>query len=388
MTSQFKFTRKSIDAIKPATSRQQYRDTETRGLILIVQPSGKKTFAKRRSINNQDEKIRLGDYSPAFGPDEARKAAAAFDVQIDQGNNVAAARRALKDEPSFGEVFADVLKTRRTKNGKALGDRTQLEYRKIVACYFAKLVDLKISQIDEGLVKAELKNITSAASQNKAASIISVVLNHHTPGKGRIIRDHVAAAQILSKVESSKRYMTDEETARFMDALESNRLKDFFMLALLTGQRRSNVQAMKWSDLDLEKGRWVVDGSETKNGETHVLELTPEAVAVLKARKTQTVVDMTWVFPGTGKTGHLVEPKKSWARLLKDANIEKLKLHALRHTLASWIINGGFNIDVVGKALGHKSKEASRMYAHMTRETAGNAVASVTSDKIRGLKSA
>jgi integrase len=386
MTSQFKFTRKSIDAIKPGTSRQQYRDTEARGLILIVQPSGKKTFAKRRSISNQDEKIRLGDYSPAFGPDEARKAAAAFDVQIDQGNNVAAARRALKDEPSFGELFEDYLAVHRTKAGKALAERTKGEYRGIVRLHFNKLVDLKPSQIDASLAKTTLKAISSPASMVKGATIIAITLDHHEPGRGKAMLEQIKAAKFLPKVASRDRYMTDEETARFMGAIENNPLKDVFLVSLLTGQRRSNVLAMRWADIDLDRGEWTIEAATFKNRTTHTVGLTPEVVEILKLRKTQTIMDMRWVFPGTGKTGHLVEPRKSWERLLKDAGIENLRIHDMRHTLATWIINGGHSIDVVGKALGHKSNAASRLYAHVKRETAGTAVASVTSGKIRNLK--
>jgi hypothetical protein len=47
-------------------------------------------------------------------------------------------------------------------------------------------------------------------------------------------------------------------------------------------------------------------------------------------------VNAIWVFPGDGKTGHLVEPKKSWGKLLADAEIEDdLRIHDLRRTLGS-----------------------------------------------------
>jgi len=71
--------------------------------------------------------------------------------------------------------------------------------------------------------------------------------------------------------------------------------------------------------------------------------------------------------------------------LLKEAQLENLRLHDLRHTLASWLINGGHSVDVVGKALGHRSNAASRLYAHLSQQTVGAAVAEVVGDKLRSI---
>jgi len=96
-------------------------------------------------------------------------------------------------------------------------------------------------------------------------------------------------------------------------------MRDLFMLALLTGARRSNVCAMAWSDIDLEAGVWRI--SKTKNGTPQNVTLSPEAVQVLKARK-EGAGASPFVFPGTGKTGHIVEPKGAWAKLL-EAELEE-----------------------------------------------------------------
>ena len=65
------------------------------------------------------------------------------------------------------------------------------------------------------------------------------------------------------------------------------------------------------------------------------------------------------------KTGHLVEPKRAWATLLKRANIEDLRLHDLRRTLGSWQAATGANSYIIGKSLNHKSQSATAIYARL-----------------------
>ena len=68
---------------------------------------------------------------------------------------------------------------------------------------------------------------------------------------------------------------------------------------------------MQWSQLYFERGEWRIP--TTKNGEPQTVTLGAEAVEILRAR---VGCDPLWVFPGTGATGHLVEPKKGWKRVL------------------------------------------------------------------------
>ncbi len=83
-------------------------------------------------------------------------------------------------------------------------------------------------------------------------------------------------------------------------------------MSLLTGARKSNVLAMRWDDIHLDRATWTIP--QTKNGSPHTVPLVPAAIAVLNQRKAVSMSE--WVFPGTGKTGHLVEPKSAWKRIL------------------------------------------------------------------------
>ena len=72
-----------------------------------------------------------------------------------------------------------------------------------------------------------------------------------------------------------------------------------------------------------------------------------------------------FVFPGTGKNGHLAEPRKGWERILKRAGIADLRIHDLRRTLGSWQAKTGASLAIIGKSLNHKHQNTTAIYARL-----------------------
>ena len=161
---------------------------------------------------------------------------------------------------------------------------------------------------------------------------------------------------------SRDRFLSEAELPRFLEAVRSLRnsnARDFFLLALMTGARRGNVMAMRWSELDLDAGVWRIPGDKSKNKADMLVALVEPAVAILRARKRSS----PWVFPSHSKCGHYLWPKDAWKAVLKKSGIEGLRTHDLRRTLASWQVTIGSNIAVIGSSLGHKSLASTAVYA-------------------------
>ena len=78
-------------------------------------------------------------------------------------------------------------------------------------------------------------------------------------------------------------------------------------------------------------------------------------------------------FSGAGAIGHLVEPKKGWQRLLQRAGIEDLRIHDLRRSLASFQIDAGVSLAVIGKGLGHHSQQTTAVYARLAQDPVADA---------------
>jgi integrase len=84
----------------------------------------------------------------------------------------------------------------------------------------------------------------------------------------------------------------------------------------------------------------------------------------------------------------MVEPKAGWGRILKRAGIENLRLHDLRHTLASWQVSQGASLTITGRSLGHNSTVTTARYAHLAIDPVRDAmkkavVAMLTAGKVK-----
>jgi integrase len=178
--------------------------------------------------------------------------------------------------------------------------------------------------------------------------------------------------------EKRDRFLHGHELKAFFQSLadEPNAtLRDYFAVALFTGGRKSNVLAMRWEDVDLAAGIWRIP--ETKSGIPVVVPLTAPVLAILQARQ-ETTNGCPWVFPGRGKTGHLVEPKTAWKRIIERAGLEDVRPHDLRRSLGSWMAMTGAGLPLVGKMLGHTQAQTTQIYARLAVDPVRQAAEAAT----------
>ena len=173
--------------------------------------------------------------------------------------------------------------------------------------------------------------------------------------------------------QARDRFLSGDKLRRFFEALEQDpypTTRDLFTVALLTGARRGNVLELKWADLDLDAATWRI--GRTKNGTPQTVALVEPVVELLRARKRQAT--SVFVFPGSGATGHLIEPKKGWSRICKAAGIEGARIHDLRRTMGSWQVKTGASLPVIGKRLNHKNQSTTAIYARLDLDPVRSAV--------------
>jgi integrase len=169
------------------------------------------------------------------------------------------------------------------------------------------------------------------------------------------------------KEQRRERYLSPEELQKVNAALLEEpdwRWRTYFPLALMLGTRKSELLAMRWADIDMPQRTWRIP--ETKAGNSHLLPLPTPAVAMLEALPSHDKSE--WVFPGDGASGHIVEPAKAWQRIRARAGVPDVRIHDLRHTLASWLVAQGFNLPLVGRALNHTQTATTARYAHLALE--------------------
>jgi integrase len=153
-------------------------------------------------------------------------------------------------------------------------------------------------------------------------------------------------------------------------------IRDYVLLSLLTGARRDNVLSMRWRDVALARAEWRIP--RTKDGTPQTIPLSGEALAVLARRASRAASGEMFVFPGAGRSGHLVEPKKGWERILERAGIEDLRIHDLRRSLGSWQAKTGASLAIIGKTLNHKNTQTTAIYARLDLDPVRESVARAT----------
>lgn len=160
------------------------------------------------------------------------------------------------------------------------------------------------------------------------------------------------------------RFLSREELARLHAALDAQTLPDrrqqadIVRLLLLTGCRRGEIMGLRWSEVR-EDGLALTDA---KAG-PRTVPLSSRARRILdrQPRGGSAFVFASSRNPARPRGPHL----PLWDRVRKEACIEDVRLHDLRHTMASHAVMKGVAVPVVSRLLGHSSVQMTLRYAHL-----------------------
>ena len=371
----FNFTKRAIQAIKPPAKGKRLclYDSKTPGLALFVTSTGAISFFVYRKIDGRPERIFLGRF-PDLSVENVREMAAETIGHIARGANPAAVKRAGQNELTLEEMFREFM-DRHAKVHKKAWREDENQFRR----YLTPWKNRKLSSIRKTHIQslhAKLGVNAGPYAANRMLALVRVVFNKALQW-GYFEQANPAIGITKFREKSRARFLEADELPRFFQALaeEPNEtIRDFFLISLLTGVRRTNVLAMRWDELHMERGTWEIP--ETKNGESQTVPLVGPAMTILMERKEETTGE--WVFPGSGKSGHLVEPKKGWEQLKERAGLENIRIHDLRRSLGSWQAATGANLSIIGKTLNHKSLAATAIYARLNIDPVRDAVEKAT----------
>lgn len=360
----FKFTKTALKNLTPppAGTRVYHRDSELKGLILQHTGTGKLTFYVYRWVLGKPERIRIADW-PEMTVEEARDAAKIILGEIAKKQNPNDAKRALKGEMTFGDLF-DLYIEGHAKVHKRTWEEDAANFnRHLIAWKHTKLSHL--TRTDVVSLHTKIGKEKGRYVANRILALVSSVFNK-APNWGWS-GENPTKGVMRFKEESRDRFLQPDELKPFFAALNDQAnptIRDYILISLLTGARKSNVLAMRWANLDLDAGIWRIP--MTKNWTPQTVPLVPEAIQILKAR--QQNQNPEWVFPSNQldtKTGHIMDPRKTWAKILADAKLTNLRLHDLRRSLGSWQAMTGASLSVIGKSLNHKNVSTTAIYARI-----------------------
>jgi integrase len=368
------FTKAALTGATPAAKgkRDYYYDGKEKGLVLAVTPAGGKSFYLYKRIDGRPERLLLGKF-PDLTVENARKLAASAKGEIAMGENPQKAKRSIRDEMTFGALFTEYLE-KHSKVHKRSWAYDEREVNKFLKHWFKR----KISSIEKPEVErlhAKVGKENGLYQANRLLERIRSIFSKATDWGWNGVNPATGIKKYREK--SRDRFLQPEELPRFFEALsnEPNEVaRDFFMISLLAGARKSNTLAMRWDEISFHGETWRI--ARTKNDDPQIVHLSPQAMEILKERKLHSL--SPWVFPGDGASGHLADPKKAWMRILKEAGIADLRIHDLRRTLGSWQAATGANSYIIGKSLGHRSQQSTAVYARLNLDPVRDSVNKAT----------
>lgn len=367
----FRFTDKSVKDIKPTDKRAYYHDAVEKDLVLQITPNGAKTFYLYKRIDGQPVRYKLGKPSD-MKITQVREAAIKVRGMIASGINPQKTRKELRDENTMGQMFQKFMDEKKM----VLASSTYKEYQRIwdttLKIYFSAK---KLSQINTDVLKRfHNRKSSSRYMANRCIALIKAMFNHCIK-EGTYKGLNPALGVRMNKEEPRVRYMQHAEIVRFFDALneaEFSYSKYAILMMLFTGARKSNVLHMKWAELDLDAKIWKMP--KTKTAKNITIALADASVELLHELR-ELPSDSPFVFPSEASaSGHLEDIKRVWATIRMRANISDVRLHDLRHTLATYMVASGVNPFVVQRALTHASIKTTQIYVNLGVETLRSAI--------------
>ncbi len=427
--NRFNFTKEKLDALPlpDAGKRSTHHDAKTPGLQIRVTSNGVKTFCVFKRIKGgQPERVTLGRY-PMLTIEKARQQAADVNLAIESRANPAQARRAHKAELTFAELFRQYIE-RHSKPNK----RTWLEDQQKYDQYLAKtLGKKKLSMIvrkDAADIHSSITAAGHPTTANRVLALMSSVFGRAI--EWGLVDNNPTKGIRRNKEKSRERFLQADELPLFFQSLAqepNTTVRDILLIGLLTGARRENVLTMRWLDISFDRAEWRIP--RTKNDDSHIITLSPEAITILENRKP--TIASEYVFPGSGSLGYYKDPTKGWVRVLARAkaigfiqaignaagwNEEKqkepmqaaiatpaiaikgyveqgkalgidpdrfdmsdLRIHDLRRSLGSWQAKTGASMAIIGKSLNHRSTQTTAIYARLDLDPVRESVERATS---------
>lgn len=358
-------------------------DSKLPGFAVTVSPHGRKVFYFCGRVRGRPKRIKIGLF-PALTVDEARKACKSIVGDVAAGKSLRERQRAGR--ATVADLFAHFLEVH-AKPRKRTWERDVVEFDRLIRAELGDTPLLEVHRSDVAKLIARIEVEHSAGSAHKARALLSAMFEIG-------IRDEWCEHNPVRKThrpqyEPRQRYLKAGEVSRFLDAVEKLQrpvTRAFFKLCLFTGARRANVAAMRWDELDLSAGLWVIPASKFKGKRPQVIPLIPEAVEILRERERLNPDGCPWVLPGQSRQGHLTDPKAAVMRLRELTGIKDLRTHDLRRTLGAWQQRQGDSLRTIQQTMGHATIDVTaRVYSAVDTEQVRQSIAAVVA-KMRGAK--
>jgi integrase len=348
---------RTVESVKPAAERREIPDGLLPGLYLVIQPSGSRSWAVRYRHHGHPCKHTLGRY-PGIDLASARKLASAALRAVAEGRDPTQEKKQRRPTKAddIEAVAAQFIERHCNRSNRP---RTAAETARLLEQHvLPRLRGRSVRQITRRDILDVLDRVVDGGAPiaaNRTFAAVRKLFNWC------ISRDIIAVSPCTgmkppTAERSRDRVLSDDELVRVLRA--SQKIGGAFgalvQLLALTGQRRDEVAGMRWNELDLDAGLWVLPRGRVKSDQGHEVPLSAAAVAILKSVPRIAHSPFVLTTNGTAPSSGYSKGKRKLDALLP-LDMPAWRLHDLRRTVASGMARLGINLPVIEKVLNHSS---------------------------------
>ena len=344
-------------------------DAQCKGLNLEVRSTGGKTYYFRyRTNHGKTRQLKLAD-AQDITLAQARLLADKARSNLAMGTDPKDKKDVLKKTLTFKEFvinqYMPYVSTYKKTAYQDLGILKNHIFKHIGNKHLDEITKNNIISLHQG-------RIISGAAPGSANNLLILIryifnlaLRWETPG---VVKNPSTGIPLFEENNKKERYLNQDEAQRLYAAVlksDNPMLQYIVPMLILTGARKREVLDARWSDLDIERRQWRIP--VTKSGKVRFVPLSDGVIKLLGS--IPRINDCPWAFPNP-KTGKpFVSIFYSWDSARKSAGLSDVRLHDLRHSFASFLVNAGRSIYEVQKILGHTQIKTTQRYAHLAQET-------------------
>lgn len=358
----------STATCQPGKRRTDYWSEQLPGFVLEVRSSGEATYYLRyQDAHGKQRAFKIGGRSSiSFG--NARDTAQRLRSEVVLGGDPAVAKANKKAIPTYADLSIQ-----------------HLEHAKGVMKSYQSLETIMRLHILPRWGRCRLNEITAQAVSKWLADKTEDGLALATVEKIRVMfgrsfelgcRWGVPGCEVnptrgvqRPKFDNRRqRFLSSEEAGRLLAAAGKSlnpQLRPIVSLLLLTGARLSELLFAKWDHIDRERRSWLIP--ITKTSKSRYVPLAQAAIDTIE--KLPRFDGCPWLIPNPETGKPFVSIKHSWQKARKDAQLQGLRLHDLRHTAASQLANSGIPLFTIATLLGHSDLKSSSRYSHLADTT-------------------
>ena len=351
----------------PGKAKTDWYDETITGFVLECRSSGGRTYYLRyQDQGGRQKQHKIGGYEDITFA-QAKKAAQRLRSEVVMGGDPGATKAQAKAIPLYRELAAMHLEFA----------RHQKSYSTIEMCMRVHILPkwgkARLTDIDSRAVAQWLADKRDTGLAPASVEKLRVIFGRsfvlgvgwNVPGADKNPTRGLPRKPLNNARE---RFLSAQEAARLRTAVaesKNTQLQHIVGLLLFTGARLRELLDARWEHVDVERRTWLIPTSKT--GKSRHVPLSSAALAIVAVLPRYK--DCPWLVPNPDTLKPFVSIKHGWQQAIRLAKLPGLRIHDLRHSAASFMVNNGVDLFAVGKVLGHASYQSTQRYSHLANAT-------------------